>query len=200
MPSYVSLYNNTSIIHAKVPNSILHTDYLYVLNDYVLVITDDLSRKVLLRYSKKADLENVVKTLIQWKPTCRLPEYFTLYSDQGAHFANRLVKELVEEFRGSNRTSIVYAPWTNSGAERTTRVILSSMRSLCSELLWDPEKWYELQPLIECYMNNRIRENLDLTPNEIFLGQRIKSPLMPTPAGAPSNSDSVAVLTWKGKK
>eukprot|EP00924_Labyrinthula_sp_SR-Ha-C_P004165 snap_masked-scaffold_3-processed-gene-16.31-mRNA-1 protein AED:0.45 eAED:0.46 QI:0/-1/0/1/-1/1/1/0/1461 len=190
----------SSIIHAEVPNKVLHSDYLYVINGYILVITDDLSRKVLLHYSKKADAAGVVKAIIRWKSCYGLLEEFILYSDRGAHFANKLVDQVIEELRGKHRLSIAYAPWTNSGAERTNRVILSSLRVLCSELLFDMERWGELLPLVECFMNNKIREKINLTPNEIFWGRRNKLSLLPESGGPPYRDTRDRVIIVKGKE
>eukprot|EP00924_Labyrinthula_sp_SR-Ha-C_P010482 maker-scaffold_70-snap-gene-0.112-mRNA-1 protein AED:0.48 eAED:0.52 QI:0/0/0/1/0/0/2/0/552 len=190
----------TAIIHAETSNKVLHTDYLYIVNGYVLVLTDDLSRKVLLHYTKNANAINVIKAIVKWKSACGLPDKFVLYSDQGAHFANTLVKGLVRELRGKHKMSTAYAPWTNSGAERTNRVILSEMRSLCSELLYDMENWPDLLPMVECFMNNRKRESLGFTPNEIFWGKRNIDALMPDENQEPFSIEETHVVISRGKE
>lgn len=75
-----------SIPHSSEPNTILHSDYLYIKDGYLLTLVDDLSRKVMLLKTDFANSWSVVKKLTRWKSQNGLPDEFTLMTDQGSHY------------------------------------------------------------------------------------------------------------------
>ena len=105
-------YNLTDI--ADAPGKILHSDYLYInQKGYILVLMDNLSGKVLLEYSPKCTADTVVKALNLWRAHFTLVDNFTLITDNGSHYANKLMESLRRTFRFAHRFTVAYAPWTN---------------------------------------------------------------------------------------
>ena len=159
------------IMHAKVPNALLHVDYLYLYQGYVLVLVDDLSRKVELVATNTADARTGAQAIVYWKARFVLRRDLTILSDNGSHFANEMLRELEEQLRVEHRFSVAYSPWTNGSAESVNNSkILSLFRSLLSEYMLTEEQWREVLPIVMCYLNNTRSAVTGLSPNEVFIG------------------------------
>eukprot|EP00924_Labyrinthula_sp_SR-Ha-C_P015671 snap_masked-scaffold_4-processed-gene-6.8-mRNA-1 protein AED:1.00 eAED:1.00 QI:0/-1/0/0/-1/1/1/0/336 len=153
--------------------AVLRADFLYVNSaGYILVLLDDLTRKVSLKFCRKCTAIKVVQSLMDWHSWLELKPEFLLVTDRGSHFENILLKEMEQWFRYSHRYAISYAPWTNGAIEATNDRILKLLRSMCSELHIASEDWPRLLPAIMATMNmTRTKRNQMLTPNELFMGR-----------------------------
>ena len=158
-------------IHAKSVNEVLHLDYIKVDYAYLLVITDDLSRKTELIFCESPTMEVTVNSLLWWKARYGFRKNITLKTDKGSHFANRLVEELNTLLRIRHVFSIAYSPWTNGSAELMNRHLLTSLRALVSEYNLPDHEWKYILPVIQCHINNKKHDVLKLSPNEIFSGR-----------------------------
>ena len=101
--------------------------------NYLLVLVEDLSRKVELIVSEKADSMTVTQALLYWRARYGLQEGFCLMTDNGSHFTSELVKDVESQLRLSHRFSITYSPWTNGSAEVINSQILKFFKALLSE-------------------------------------------------------------------
>ena len=158
---------------AEKPNEILHSDYLYVnKHGYILTLVDSLSRKTYLKYCPAPTAEHVVDALLDWRAAFNLNKDFVLVSDNGSHFANKILKDLQKRLNYAHRFSIAYSPWTNGAAERINSDILQSMRTLMSEYGLHESEWPRLLTSITYAINNKpLPTRQNLTANEIFLGR-----------------------------
>ena len=137
-----------SIIHADKPNKVLHCDYLKLEGAYILVLTDDFTRKLLLRYTPSADSATLVDALVLWKGHFGLPKEFILYSDRGSHFCSQLVKSFENLYPFQHKYAVSYCPWTNGSAESANVLIIKYFRSLMSQYGLPRREWRQLLPLV----------------------------------------------------
>ena len=79
-------------MHAERPNILLHYDFLYVFNSYVLVLKDDHSKLLELTHAAAANHFVVVEALLAWYSRNGL--VLKHVSDQGSHFKNSVLKLL----------------------------------------------------------------------------------------------------------
>jgi transposase InsO family protein len=81
-----------SVLHAKKPCQILHSDYFNMTKSgYLLVIVDVFRRKILLYPTESANSWTVVRALNRWKSTSGSDTNFAFMTDQGSHFCSELV-------------------------------------------------------------------------------------------------------------
>ena len=161
-----------SIPHSDRPGGIIYTDFLSIYNGYILVLVDDFTRKVLLQYAETCRVESVVDALVIWHSQNTLLTPFTLCSDNGSHFANRVMQGLAAKLPFQHHFSIAYAPWSNGSAEVTNRLIISQFRVLMSQYALEKSDWPSLLPVITAYINNRpVKDFLGLSPNQLWSGR-----------------------------
>ena len=158
--------------HAKKPGKILHLDYLKIYHSYLLVICDDLSRKVELIPTDRATMEVAVDSLLWWRARYGFPRDMVIMTDNGSHFTGKLVKELSENLAFAHRFSVAYSPWTNGSAESVNVIILKALKALVSQYKIRNKDWECLTPLIQCHLNHRRSAATGLTPNETFMGKK----------------------------
>ena len=100
-------------------------DYLHVEGKgKVLALVDQFSRKTTLTYTESANAETAAQAILDFDASFVLPDTFTLVTDNGSHFANELLQELLKKLRGKHLFSIAYQPWTNGAMEVRNRMIL----------------------------------------------------------------------------
>ena len=184
--------------HAKEPGKILHLDYLKVYHSYLLVICDDLSRKVELIPTDRATMEVVVDSLLWWRSRYGFVDQMILMTDNGSHFAGRLVRELSENLVFAHRFSVAYSPWTNGSAESVNVIILKTLKSLISQYKVRNQDWTSLVPLIQCHLNHRRSAATGLTPNETFMGVR-DTPVLIAPKAECRCSSEQYPIVLKGR-
>ena len=110
------------MLHASRCNEIVHFDYLYMQDSYLLVIKDDFSKYVLLRHTESANAAFVVDSLMHWFSLFGYPKMFI--SDQGSHFKNTVMSELSKRYGIRHHFTTPYCPWANGSVERANRDIL----------------------------------------------------------------------------
>ena len=78
---------------ASLPGEVLHMDYMKIGNKaYVLTMMDSLTGKIILVPTSSPNSNGVVRALMTWHSHYGLIPHFTLVSDQGSHFVNKVVK------------------------------------------------------------------------------------------------------------
>ena len=175
-----------SIPHGHERGKVIHCDFLYVHDHkYLLVLVDDLSRKMELFETSSASAEVVASAILYWKGRYGLPTSVTLVSDQGSHFANSLVRLIAKKLRMNHHFSAVYSPWANGSAEVTNREILRILRTLTSEYALPLQDWPKLIPEVLTFANNKVAPETGLSPNQIYMGLPPEAP----PFVIPMDSD-----------
>eukprot|EP00924_Labyrinthula_sp_SR-Ha-C_P001744 augustus_masked-scaffold_64-processed-gene-0.14-mRNA-1 protein AED:0.44 eAED:0.44 QI:0/0/0/1/1/1/2/0/990 len=145
---------------------VLHMDFLKVKDSYLLVILEDISRKILLVEDPSPCAAVVVKVLVTWRGLIGLPARFTLVSDNGSHFNNEVLRQFESRFPSEHKFSIVYSPWSNGSIEVMNRFVLRVLRQLCSCSMLDKDKWKEvLHQVVDIINNSRSRHGF--SPNEL---------------------------------
>ena len=160
-----------SLKHADQVNKLLRMDYVSINGEYLLVITDDLSRRVELIYAESCTADVVVDALIFWKARFGFQKKVHLQSDNGSHFTAKIVKELTNALRMKHSFSIEYAPWTNGSTEVSNKRIIDLLRSLMSEYELPLNEWPSMIPIIQCFINNRKNPKTGYSPMEIYYGR-----------------------------
>ena len=179
-PHLLRIPLNKTLIGRK-PRAVLRMDYLSVNKaGHLLVIIDTFSRKTFLKHTMKEDVFSAAEGLLEWHAHYVLSEHFILITDNGSHFANELMKELVPKLRGRHEFSVPFAPWTNGSCENRNRMILRILRQLCSELGLTTNEWPNFIPMVMGVINNLpIPSRKGMTANQLFLGTTTNPTLFP---------------------
>jgi len=186
-------------IHAQHRSEVLHADFLYITRDsYLLVITDDLSRKVELTHTQSADSATAADALTFWAARYGLHPECTLVTDGGSHFASQLISALITRLRMRHHIVVAYSPWANGSAEVENKTVLRIIRSLCSEFRLQPADWHLILPSLMQLINNNPTVATGMSPNQIYFGREFASPILPVHANGrllePLDPDRVAQL------
>ena len=191
-----------SIPHGRSPGEVLYTDYTKAGEtddgvNYILTLTDDFSRVVMLEPTDSPNSETLVKLLMRWKAHRGFKKDFLICSDQGSHFCSTMIQEMGRRFSFQNRFSVVYSPWANSGAETTNRNIWKYMRALLSQYRLD--NWIDVLPLVEVFINNRRNPSRNnISPNELFCGRELGDREMIQPVI--NETDDLRIVQQASKK
>jgi hypothetical protein len=118
---------------------------------YMLVIRDQLSRRVLLYPCTAADSANAFDGIMAWIKEHGLPA--ALYSDTASHFTSSLVQQLEDAFAMEHLFAVPYSPWTNGAVERAGGVALELLRAVCSERRLEGHLWYLALGVVQHAMN-----------------------------------------------
>eukprot|EP00924_Labyrinthula_sp_SR-Ha-C_P012150 augustus_masked-scaffold_26-processed-gene-4.6-mRNA-1 protein AED:1.00 eAED:1.00 QI:0/0/0/0/1/1/6/0/1397 len=159
-------------IYKEIPYAIdssellLHSDFMKVYSGYLLVIVEDISRKVLMIYDSSPSAHVTVKGLVRWRAEHGMPVRFKLSTDNGSHFCNQIVSEFNSIYGGQHHFSVVHSPWSNGSIEVMNRYVLRYLRQLCSEYNLDRDRWYELVDLVTDVISNTPTRK-GFTPNEL---------------------------------
>ena len=194
-----------SQLHGKSPNEVLHMDFLYMGNSsndekYVLIFREDFSSFVWLFPYASATSEAAAEALATWIATFGCPIW--VVTDQGAHFKNRLLKDLTREMKVQHHFTTAYSPWANGTVERVCKEVLRATRALLSELRLPPTSWPAVLEMVQSILNQSpwkrlgSRENsprgIYRTPLEVFTSCRPRRPLLKAlPIGDYSNTMSL---------
>ena len=138
---------------------ILLADYLYVRHSqYILVLVDGFSRKIILHATNSANAETMVKAVLQFRADFGLDDVLLLVTDQGSHFSNRLLQQLQKQLRFVHHFSMAHAHWTHGAAEVMNSSVLKHLRKLCSEYSLHEDDWPQLLPIVTFLINNNEME------------------------------------------
>ena len=97
-----------------------------------MTVIDYFTKWPIAKALKEATIRVVSKFIYQ-KIICKhgCPE--VLQSDQGTHFVNRVIKDLMEKFRIKHRLSSPYHPQTNGLVERFNQTLCKKLAKLSEE-------------------------------------------------------------------
>jgi len=160
-----------SMISAKERNEVLHADYLKLDTEHVLVIRDDLSKKVELIIVERPTALATMEAILYWRARYGIATVTTIVTDRGSHFANQLVEALLGKLRIAHHFTVAYTPFSNGKIERTVGSVVKLMRVLAVEQRSKQVNVDKLLPEVQYLLNNLPRKSLGgLSPNQVFLG------------------------------
>ena len=170
---------------ASAPNQILHSDFYYVLPlhpdashsyVYVLVLMDGFSKLTSLTPCASADSSVVVHAMLQWSAYFGIPAQ--LSTDQGSHFASKVVDELSHRLGIKQHLTVAYAPWSNGMVERRCKTVSEILRLLLSEARAPPHEWPAILPLVQSVLNNTPSAAIaGMAPVQVHTGLPARNPL-----------------------
>ena len=164
-----------SIPHGEDINVVLHMDYLKLWRGYWLVLVDDFSRRVMLKYTEKCTVDAAISALIAWHAYGGFRYEFILVSDQGSHFCNEIFRQFQQHFPFVHKLGICYSPWTNGSAETTHTLLIKSLRVLTSQYMLPQGDWWKLTELVAAFVNNKPRLEVGgYTANQIYSGRFLR--------------------------
>src|SRR5438034_513931 len=117
-------------------------------NKYIIVAMDYLTKWPEAKPVKEATAEQAAKFIYE-EIICRHGCPAKILSDQGSHFKNRMVEQLVQKFEIKHLFSTPYHPQTNGLVERFNRTLCESLAKLSpdNENMWDKH----IQPVLFAY-------------------------------------------------
>ncbi|KAH9115474.1 hypothetical protein LEN26_012978 [Aphanomyces euteiches] len=158
--------------HATKPNEILHWDFLYMENGYLLVAKDDFSQ---IKWFWETDWFGVFGVCYHW------------VTDQGSHFKNEVIAELQHMLGAHHHFTTARCPWANGTVESAMKITLKTFRALLSEWLMQPEQWRQIVPIVMLVLNQTPSETIGgIAPITAMTGSKPMSPLdlIPIPGSA----------------
>lgn len=168
-------------INADRVSELIHFDFLYIgesksNHEYILMLKDDFSGYVFLRACQSADAETAASTLL---------EYFTTFvpvlqwiSDQGPHFANKVMELLASSHEAKHRFSTPYVPWSNGTIESVCREVLRVMHDFNAEARIPETEMPRSVPAIQSIINNSPSRRLgNRAPITVHTGMEAGNPL-----------------------
>ena len=166
---------------ASKPNETIHMDYVFIGESkggasYILVLKDDFSHLVELISTDSPDSKTVVEAVLDWISRHGLPKNFL--SDNGTHFRNTILKELVHRLGLNHDFTTPYCPWSNGRIERVNRDLLALFRILINEFKLEHQDWPLLVANVQYCLNQRPSESLaGKCPIEVHAGRMPDEPL-----------------------
>ncbi|GMF44945.1 unnamed protein product [Phytophthora fragariaefolia] len=99
-------------------------------------------------------------------------------SDNGSHFKNEVVAELLRRLKTHQTFMVAYCPWINGSVERVNRDILQDLRAMTMEYKISSKDWVYLVPLVQSSLNHTAVPSLgNKARTELFTGLPCSSPL-----------------------
>ncbi|ETV78978.1 hypothetical protein H257_07762 [Aphanomyces astaci] len=143
---------------------------------YVLVIKDDISGFVRLHASTTASAAETAAALMEWFGLFGVVR--TWVSDSGSHFKNELVSTLGRMFGVHHHFVTPHCPWANRTVEVVNRIVIRTLKTLCSEMRLQPGDWPGVLPLVQSALNQQPVDRLDgVEPTTAFTGLPATPPL-----------------------
>jgi transposase InsO family protein len=136
---------------------------------YILVITDQLSKFVLLHKMRKADAKSTVKIvedhfLLFGVPSC-------IIHDNGTVFVSKLFTDLLQRYMVNPMKTPLYHPQANP-TERVNRVIGTAISAYVED---NHKKWDEKLSQIGSAIRTSLHESTNFTPYEIVFGMKMRT-------------------------
>ncbi|KAM7410670.1 hypothetical protein PAMA_001893 [Pampus argenteus] len=156
------------------PFQIIHMDFIELNKSegkkYCLVIIDAFSKWIELFPTKHPDALTVAKALCKdIIPRYGIPE--KIYSDNGAHFVNQVVKKIGVMFHIDLKNHCAYHPQSAGLVERMNGTIKNRLKKCIEET---GRSWTQCVDLVKLYIN--ITCTSGLTPYEILFGRPYRLP------------------------
>ena len=142
-------------------------------NRYIIVAMDYLTKWPEAKPVKEATAEQAAKFIYE-EIICRHGCPAKILSDQGSHFKNRMIEQLVQKFEIKHLFSTPYHPQTNGLVERFNRILCESLAKLSTdnENMWDKY----IQPVLFAYRTTP-QSTTKLTPFYLTYGREAKLPI-----------------------
>jgi len=144
-------------------------------NQYVLIITDRLSKYVFARAlpseTAKDAAEMLYEDIILKHGAIRY-----LQSDQGPHFKNELLAAVTKLTGCKQIFSIPYHPMSNGQVERFNCTFCDQLKKYCNDNIYDWDIY--LQSIVWAY-NSGTHATINFIPYELAFGRRLISPFEP---------------------
>jgi hypothetical protein len=168
-------------LHATKPNELIHFDWLSLPGSdeglkYILVIKDDMSGFVRLHPSTNATAAETAAAMMEWFGLFGVVK--TWVSDSGSHFKNEVITKMGRLFGAHHHFVTPHCPWANGTVEVVNRVIVRTLKVLCSEMRLNSTDWPKLLPLVQSALNQQPADRLDgIAPTTAFTGLPATPPL-----------------------
>ena len=155
------------------PFQAIHMDFIELNqsegNKFCLVIIDSFSKWIELFPTKSPDALTVAKALCKDIPRYGIPE--KIYSDNGSHFVNQMIKKIGMMFHIELKNHCAYHPQSAGLVERMNGTIKNRLKK-CMEETGRP--WTQCLDLVKLYIN--ITSSEGLTPYETLFGRPYRLP------------------------
>lgn len=141
---------------------------------YILIITDDCSRKVKIYFmKKKSETAELIIEFIQEAERETGKMIKIMRSDNGTEFVNETIKGFFKKKGIKHELTIPYTPEQNGTAERMNRTLLEMTRTILIDSKLPKNFWAEAMATA-VYIRNRCgaRKLNGKTPEEIWTGKR----------------------------
>jgi hypothetical protein len=163
-------------IHGSIPGQVIHYDFCGIASVYVLIIRDDLSGFVHIRYTESANAKFVAEKLLEWIADFGIPAWQV--SDQGSHFKNEVIREMNNSLQSNHHFTVAYSPKSNGSVEIIVKDFETTLKRLRLETGTPVKDWPSLLPMIQFALNHSPRKDKgNLSPFEIMTGRKPNSPL-----------------------
>ena len=167
-----------NVITGTERNDVITFDFIYMEKlskscqhgfQYTLVVKDTMSHFVKLSACDRATTANAVKGILDWISTFGVPKVFL--SDNGSHFANKVMKQLVQALGlEKHHFTIPHCPWGRGSVERVMRDLLAILRALLAELGAPSWQWpYFLHAVTDIMNSYKSRVLGGHCPREIMM-------------------------------
>ncbi|KAH9109322.1 hypothetical protein AeMF1_015599 [Aphanomyces euteiches] len=168
-------------LHATKTNELIHFDWVsfpQAANGVkkVLVIKDDMSGFVRLHASSTATAAETAAALMEWFSLFGVVK--TWVSDCGSNFKNEVIDAMRRMFGAHHHFVTPHCPWANETVEVVNRLIVRTLKVLCSEMRLKATEWPSLLPLVQSALNQQPADRLGgEAPVKAFTGLGATPPL-----------------------
>lgn len=136
---------------------------------YLLVITDQLSKFVILHRVRKADAKTTVRIVEDHFLMFGVPR--TIIHDNGTVFVSKLFVALLDKYIVKQQKTPLYHPQSNP-TERVNRVIGTAISAYVKD---NHKKWDEKLPEIGFALRTCLHESTNYTPYEVVFGMKMRT-------------------------
>jgi hypothetical protein len=144
-------------------------------NKYIVVATDYMTKWPEARAIPRANAQEVAKFIYE-DIICRHGCPSIILSDQGSHFRNRVIDELLAAVSTKHHCSTPYHPQTNGLVERFNKTLCSSIAKLVDNVTdWD----LLIPPILFAYRTAKQATTKE-TPFYLVYGRQARLPLHPS--------------------
>lgn len=133
---------------------------------FILVCMDTFSRFPLAVPTKRADAITAA-TFLYENVFCVFGPVTSILSDNGAHFANQVVNNLVKLVKTKHQLTTPYNPAANGMVEKYNGTLCKSLKKLAAH---KPGEWDTYIPTVLYSYRVRAHEVLDISPYELVYG------------------------------
>ena len=154
------------------PMECLNIDFIGPFPDkgYILVMIDTFTRFVELTATPDATAKSACTALIAHIGRYGAP--IILRSDNGAHFANTVIDELMKIIGTTHNRILAYSSEENSIVERANKEINRHIRAYTYDRA-STENYQEILPFVQRILNSTVNDRMKISPAEIMYGRAI---------------------------